>query len=80
MKLEIAPREYWIKCTYEEAIIYLEFLEIDGKMDWHLPENYKVLESTLTNLDYLKIIPWFFGDHLNWATFWCIPVRDIDHD
>ena len=34
--IEIAPKKYWIKCTFAEALLYLEFLEIDGKKGWTL--------------------------------------------
>jgi hypothetical protein len=38
--IEISDEKYWIKCTKDEAILYLQFLEIDGKKGWRLLENF----------------------------------------
>ena len=35
-KFVIAPKKYWVKCTWEEANMYVPFLEIDGKKNWEL--------------------------------------------
>jgi hypothetical protein len=34
--IEISPREYWIRCTYDEAVLYCFQLEIDGKVGWRI--------------------------------------------
>jgi hypothetical protein len=37
MNIEIAPKEYRIECSYNEALLYCFQLEIDGKRGWRMP-------------------------------------------
>jgi hypothetical protein len=34
---EISPKETEIMLSWEEAVIYCKFLEVDGRKDWRLP-------------------------------------------
>ena len=36
-ELLIAPKEYWIACTIQEAQRYLFCLDLDGKTGWRFP-------------------------------------------
>jgi hypothetical protein len=70
--IEIAPKEYHIRCTYNEAILYCFSLNIDGKTCWRLPRldeksecNYKL--GWCSDVNY--IFP--YGNML------VTPVRDI---
>ena len=76
MKLEIAPREYWIKCTYNEAIIYCQFLNIDGKIGWRIPSFMEYLNTNKFDNQYgfyelLSHEKWGSNTKNN-----CVPVRD----
>jgi hypothetical protein len=72
MNIEIAPEEYIIKCTYDEALLYCFQLEIDGKRGWRLP----AIEEYHT---YSKITAysWYNGNLSSFSRCRCIPVRDI---
>jgi hypothetical protein len=37
MNIEIAPKETEIQATWDNAMMYCLFLEIDGKTGWRLP-------------------------------------------
>ena len=74
--IEIAPEQYWITCTFKEAKLYLQFLEIEGKIGWKLPTAYHYNRHFLEGLqgDFWWDSSWdgFVGEKL------CIPVRKID--
>ncbi len=42
--LEVAHIDYWIECTFSEALIYCQFLNINEYRDWRLPTS---AEATL---------------------------------
>lgn len=72
MNIELAPEEYWIECTYDDAMLYCFSLNIDGKTGWRLPlaieQNfYDFSSSWCSDVDYRYL-------DLEWN---CIPVRDI---
>jgi hypothetical protein len=75
--IEISDEKYRIECTFYEALLYVQFLEIDGKNGWRLPtqDEYLNIHSIGSYCWYSSDIddPELFKDHL----FWCIPVRDI---
>jgi hypothetical protein len=80
MQFETAPRNYHIHCkTFDEAKMYLMFLEIEGKRGWRLPTRYE-------RSKYFRV-----GEHVN-ETVWdqldettvlntnvrrLIPIRDL---
>jgi hypothetical protein len=76
-KIEIAPKEYWIKSTYNEAVLYCFQLNIDGKMGWRLPKKDNEEETS-------AFFPIWREDDSSqngivsksWNC-WCVPVRDI---
>ena len=81
--IEISDKKYWIMCNFHEAVLYVQFLEIDGKKDYRLfkksGEYYKHVNSHNLPLIY----PWHFNCH-SWdpnrklnEIFMCIPVRDL---
>ena len=37
MKFEIAPKEYWVQCTYHDIKMHFFLLASTGKSDWRLP-------------------------------------------
>jgi hypothetical protein len=80
MNIEIAPKEYWIRCIYNEALLYCFQLGIDGKTGWRLPtrDEYNIY-SVYIEPEVLPVFPWFIGDEgipLTY-TFLCIPIRTI---
>ena len=87
MKIEIAPKEYHIRCTFDEARFYCFNLDIAGKGLWRLPtkdewERYSQVRGWATD-EYGRVY------HTNWATSHrtsvagmqyqsiCTPVRDL---
>ncbi len=82
MKIEIAPKEYWKRLNYYDALLYLSLLNIDGNEGWKLPsDNHKQ--------DGWPTFMWTVEDgdgegegyknatillNMQW---WAIPVRDI---
>jgi hypothetical protein len=48
MNIEIAPKEYRIRCTYEDAKFYCFSLNIDGKMGWN--RQHSNLEELMFNI------------------------------
>lgn len=71
-KIEVAPAEYRIKCSYDEAVLYCFQLEIDGKTGWRLPT-----EEEYYSYD---VIPnsWYLNDPSHRRSIYRVsPVRDI---
>jgi hypothetical protein len=70
MNIELAPEEYHIKCSYEEALLYCFSLNIDGKKDWRLPTFDEYVSAKLHN--------WAMIQSFNRpGKRICKPVRDI---
>lgn len=67
--IETAPQEYWINCTYDEAILYCFSLNIDGKTGWRLPTSSESLFRVCWKSDRLPK-----SSDFEYRT---IPVRDI---
>ena len=80
MTIEIAPTEYWIQCTYPEALLYCTMLKIDGKVGWKIPTYKQYVDN-----DMFSYSCWLKAMNML-DTFWideiarCIPVRDIIDD
>lgn len=71
VSVEIAPEEYHIICTYNEAILYCFTLEIDGKTGWRL--------STLEEYNHTLIYGWYRNDESDeFHKRICMPVRYIN--
>ena len=49
MNIEIAPKEYEIRATWDNARLYCFSLNIDGKVGWRLP--------TVKELDQFYLLP-----------------------
>lgn len=70
-KIEIAPKEYHIRCSYNDALLYCFQLEIDGKTGWRFPTYNEYVEE--------DIFGWYLSDedrHLD-SQYTIMPVRDI---
>ena len=72
--IEIAPEEYWIKCTFDQAIIYCTMLEIDGKKDWRLPTKKEFRDNIKSDHGWYNSD---FGLYYENTFFNCVPVRDL---
>ena len=70
--IEIAPKDYWIHCTYAEAILYCFLLEIDNKKGWRLP-------TSLEGWCLREIVGWYQTktNEEARARYYIVPVRDI---
>ena len=71
--IEVAPRSE-NRMTYEEAILYCQFLEYNGHSDWRLPTSAELLEHASTR-------GWSDNDRaysgLQYVLDHVTPVRDI---
>lgn len=84
MKFETAPKNYQIQCkSYDEAKMYLLFLEIDGKRGWRMPTRYERTKYFRVG-EHVNETVWDQRDEytvlLNATTRRLIPIRDIDDD
>jgi hypothetical protein len=78
MTIEIAPKEYWKRLNYYDALLYLSILNIDGKEGWKLP-------SDNQKQDVWPTFKWTVEDGEGYKNetilldkhWWVIPVRDI---
>ena len=84
MKFETAPREYWINAgSFDEAKMYLLFLDIDGKRNWRLPTRFERAKYFRQGfeINFHKQGPWDHLDEntilLNGTTKLVIPIRDL---
>ena len=82
MKFEISPKNYHIDCkSYDEAKMYLLFLEIDGKRGWRFPTRYERSKYFRVGEHVSRTI-WDQRDDntilLNNVTRLLIPIRDTD--
>lgn len=84
MKFETAPREYWIEAnSFDEAKMYLLFLDIDGKRNWRLPTRFERAKYFRQGdrLNFRTHAPWDQLDEntilLNGTTKLLIPIRDL---
>ena len=80
--IEISIPKYWIECTFDEIQMYLQFLEINGKIDWNLFSN---MEEFLVEMN-IKELPihyqiWTISDFYYGIKYkkdtlkWLIPIR-----
>jgi hypothetical protein len=67
MNIEIAPKEYRIECSYNEALLYCFQLEIDGKRGWQLPTWFEYCNDVR-----IDAFAWQIGGEQI-----VIPVRDL---
>ena len=75
-RIKIAPIEYRIRCTYEEALLYGFQLEIDGESGWRIPTKDESIRYA--------IYGWFLDHDSNYlnhiplsSVYYVRPVRDI---
>ena len=73
--IELAPKEFHIFCTFDEAILYCFQLNIDGKTGWRLPTH----DEYMADID-AEYSCWYstdYGLYDDSALYECFPVRDI---
>ena len=58
MNFEIAPKSTEIQATWDNAILYCTFLEVDGKRGWRLPTKEELNQIYESNNDYEPIWYW----------------------
>lgn len=67
--IEFAPKSKHM-ITYEEAILYCQFLNYNGHRDWRMP-TYDELDHHMT------LSSWWVDDPTSCATWYATPVRDV---
>lgn len=58
--IELAPPEYLKRMTLRDAVLYCQFLEIDGKRDWRFPTLNEV--KTCKHIASMQDAIWLDGD------------------
>ena len=68
--IALAPRSEY-RMTYEEAILYCQFLEYDGHRDWRIATSEEYSTQLTTG--------WYLNDPVQQTnySYYVIPVRDI---
>ena len=65
--------------TYDDAILYCQFLEYNGHRDWRLPTRQEY-EADIANGSAMAW-RWFTNRNIDhsaaFTTYWVLPVRDI---
>jgi hypothetical protein len=62
MNIEIAPKETEIKADWYNAVIYCQFLDIDGKTGWRLPTKKELNRIYNFNHDFASSYYWSSTD------------------
>jgi hypothetical protein len=70
--IEVAPITY-VKLTYEEAILYCQFLEHNGHRDWRMPTYEEYYHDKNIGAKW----SWYVGRHPTYPTGCVYPVRDV---
>jgi hypothetical protein len=65
MKIEIAPSQYDEVLSLHDAILYVHFLEIDGKKGWRIPTHTEL--SFINDTRKLTQI-WYWSYGVSWNT------------
>ena len=80
MNIEISDRKYWKRLSYDDGLLYVSLLTIDGKNDWRLFKNgyerYRAGDHFDTTGLAEYLIPTIMDDDLTGDNLWIIPVRD----
>ena len=74
MNIEVAPKETEIKVNWYDAMMYCQFLEVDGKTDWRLP--------TKAELDYISHFEfeiWETENDFTGSYYWSSTEGNFDH-
>ncbi len=85
--IEVAPKEYWKDwASTEEVILYVQFLEIEGKQNWRIPSAVELGEiigaaNVRTSTHWIKYTHTFPTHNTIFAqgAKKLIPVRDISN-
>jgi hypothetical protein len=70
--LEVAPRSKNYM-TYEEAILYCQFLEYNGHRDWRMPTRDEYSSNAYHDA---RVGDWYIDRTVCYAS-WVTPVRDV---
>ena len=80
MNIEISDKKYWRRLSYDDGILYVSLLDIDGKNDWRLfkdvNERYHAGNYYNTSGIPEYLIPTLLDSDLIGDDLWIIPVRD----
>jgi hypothetical protein len=85
--IEIAPKEYWVMCGYDEINFCLFVLSIDGITGWRLPTD-KESQEWICERIYHDFIYYYENwvvedlgyDFRKTETYLLVPVRDLKDD
>ena len=68
MTFEVAPKEFRIRCTYNNALWYCFTLNVNGRTGWRLPTKKEVSRHNLTG--------WYLNrSNGSWEELIVTPVR-----
>lgn len=80
MNIEISDKKYWKRLSYDDGLLYVSLLDIDGKNDWRLfkdvNERYHAGNYYNTSGIPEYLIPTLVDSDLIGDDLWIIPVRD----
>jgi hypothetical protein len=83
MNIEISDKKYWKRLSYDDGLLYVSLLVIDGKDDWRLFKNgnerHRAGNHYNTSGMQEYLIPTMMDSDLTSVTgddLWIIPVRD----
>jgi hypothetical protein len=87
--IEISDKKYWKKLNYNDGMLYVALLEIDGTNDWRMirdgDEHYETVDFDSDEIRrcFKTYSMWYSIDCERYAkgtldmNYWVIPVRDI---
>jgi hypothetical protein len=80
MNIEISDKKYWKRLSYDDGLLYVSLLVIDGKDDWRLFKNgnerHRAGNRYNTSGIPEYLIPTLVDSDLIGDDLWIIPVRD----
>ncbi len=76
MNFEIAPKETEIQDTWDNAIIYCQFLEVDAKTGWRLPTLEELTDIYHSENDFVGSYYWSSTEYDNDRYAWVSGFSD----